>query len=846
MNLKEMIVCGVNGEISGKVSSQKANDKFSFYAKIDDNQKNPFVIKYMMPVGGVTNGLYRFPKVGEKVLVSEEGETRYLMGYLPNSLSQDFDTTNETDTAYKNEGLVLRYKKSGSNNSNKEYSEIGFYSKQSDFLTSPTELKDEKTKIKKIIEDDYEYYVNTKDPLIAEIRANTKKNLDKFGQRSNDFNLDPLKGAFVNALVDYKVGNKIATLNMDSVELYSTGDIQSKAQNINELFGQRLSLRSSFLNDENIHIDDKAVPLKKDLKTKGELLKAKSKELISIEKEIEKLQEEKYEKKQKKENTSNIDSAINTKVSNLEKLGEQYNNLSKEIAKLKNDIKSKNGKNIQLFDYRKSDVTKGSIAIVADNEISINARSGITLSVGAIKLKISPTGVDITCNRVNGVGRGVFDSTFSMKQNGSVLLTGSTVGISGTRSVSVGDGLGGRLSTELGNVDIKGGSISTSTQSAFVMTQNLAWYLNDFAHQITALCESNPTRSWARDVTADSSWGAALKTIKKVIGVANKVAPTGAKTANNDVRHEAMDAVSRLISLMLIILDNVKNVLIEKKVNNKLAINYNLETGKFNTYDNRFDYEMAFAVCEATLITTIMSLTILSAKEAYFHQASIKYTQAGSLVLDSKGYYQDSILAKTARAVLAGIAKLQAKKEAHDSNNGNPALTNEEEEFLNNHRETNINDKKTAYETALIEEKKAEDDFKADPTNATKETAYKNALAERKRKEREYREVNKYHGIVAGEDYYLGRTLYKSYQLEGDVVNGYTVKWGSISDIIKNAKERDDDGNEFTNRFTQLNNTTAILGWINDAATIWGAFSLAYCDYYNVITPETRSKLIEL
>ena len=69
---------------------------YTFTASIPNSEAVP--VKMVMPLGGVKSGLYRSPKVGEKVLVAavettgtgvnSSSTTYYLMGYLPNAADQ--------------------------------------------------------------------------------------------------------------------------------------------------------------------------------------------------------------------------------------------------------------------------------------------------------------------------------------------------------------------------------------------------------------------------------------------------------------------------------------------------------------------------------------------------------------------------------------------------------------------------------------------------------------------------------------------------------------------------------------------------------------------------------------
>ena len=97
MILQEMIVTDSEGKTQtsdGKVlsgQSIQSEDMYSFYAikQVNDPaitpapDQMPAKVRLTMPTGGELNGLYRFPRVGEKVLVVIEGVSHYLMSYLP-------------------------------------------------------------------------------------------------------------------------------------------------------------------------------------------------------------------------------------------------------------------------------------------------------------------------------------------------------------------------------------------------------------------------------------------------------------------------------------------------------------------------------------------------------------------------------------------------------------------------------------------------------------------------------------------------------------------------------------------------------------------------------------------
>lgn len=192
MELYEMVVTNAAGQ-SKDVSDLRcpADDLCHFYAVSIENTP-PVKVELVRPVGGDTAGIGRFPCVGEKVLVAEGAAGKYyLMGYLSNR-EKPFNAKDEdlAKTFCDKQAQILRYKKTGGNtenkNTDKTYSEIGFYSET-------TEWKDGKT----------------------------------------------------NAAVDSRTGLPL----VDKIKISSTGDIESKAQNYNEVSAKRIALFAGY-NDE--------------------------------------------------------------------------------------------------------------------------------------------------------------------------------------------------------------------------------------------------------------------------------------------------------------------------------------------------------------------------------------------------------------------------------------------------------------------------------------------------------------------------------------------------------------------------------------------------------------------
>jgi hypothetical protein len=170
MAIKELTVCDDKGKISeeegegvNKVEKLKgtlcpvAGELYRFYAGVPNDDgvsvSEKKIVQMVLPVGGDTSGLYRFPRVGERVLVEDGADNNYLLGYVPmNTAGMAFTAIAESGTqaekAEKNEaekkaltgdeqGMILRYKNTAARPDDAvrginapKYSEIGFYRKK--------------------------------------------------------------------------------------------------------------------------------------------------------------------------------------------------------------------------------------------------------------------------------------------------------------------------------------------------------------------------------------------------------------------------------------------------------------------------------------------------------------------------------------------------------------------------------------------------------------------------------------------------------------------------------------------------------------------------------------------
>lgn len=189
MILQEMIVTDAEGKIATakneKLTGQciQGEDVYTFYAikrvnpptSTPTTEQLPAKVRLTMPTGGELNGMYRFPRVGEKVLVAVEGVSHYLMSYLPtaeNPFSPKEGDKEKTE-AFDKEAQVIRYKKTGDNTSDNGYSEIGFYSET-------TEWHEKEGASNKKLEDE------TNLPIVDKIKLSSTGDIESYAQNYNE------------------------------------------------------------------------------------------------------------------------------------------------------------------------------------------------------------------------------------------------------------------------------------------------------------------------------------------------------------------------------------------------------------------------------------------------------------------------------------------------------------------------------------------------------------------------------------------------------------------------------------------------------------------------------------
>ncbi|MDR2759473.1 MAG: hypothetical protein LBB78_08830 [Spirochaetaceae bacterium] len=108
-------------------------DPYHFWAVEMPNTAIPaHSVTMVTPMGGVQSGLYRYPKIGEQVLVACEGTEYYIMGYIPSALNPfnaEAENVEDVNRVFSQEGELLRYRNTAGSGEG-SYSEIGFYKEE--------------------------------------------------------------------------------------------------------------------------------------------------------------------------------------------------------------------------------------------------------------------------------------------------------------------------------------------------------------------------------------------------------------------------------------------------------------------------------------------------------------------------------------------------------------------------------------------------------------------------------------------------------------------------------------------------------------------------------------------
>ena len=144
-------VCAKDGNCTAKandvctVATEENTDGIFFYAKLD-GAAQASLVQFTMPLGGSGQGLYRLPRIGDRIVVMSSADDRYiLLCYIPTCKTMPFvdkdhigNSQRMTVLRHNAPGVVPAYfgtaadKPDPTVSKNFKYSEIGMYSEGSD------------------------------------------------------------------------------------------------------------------------------------------------------------------------------------------------------------------------------------------------------------------------------------------------------------------------------------------------------------------------------------------------------------------------------------------------------------------------------------------------------------------------------------------------------------------------------------------------------------------------------------------------------------------------------------------------------------------------------------------
>jgi hypothetical protein len=248
MALQRMIVSGdpSENEFPYQFHAKKAKEED------EKDKEKTYVINIVMPLGGKENGLFRYPKTGEAILVDDDGMPSpkyYLLGYLPSSTEArnnfltnvDGQNDSEKEDLKKEEGLILRYEQTGKVSPKKgddRYSEIAFYKKQTQWPSSDASYKG---------------------PIIPKRYENEK---------NEDYSQRLVKAGFSKSSEENDEDHIMRVCGerrpfIDRINIRSSGDLYAGAKNHQRLTANRFELLAGCNTDHTKYI--KAKLLKDDL-----------------------------------------------------------------------------------------------------------------------------------------------------------------------------------------------------------------------------------------------------------------------------------------------------------------------------------------------------------------------------------------------------------------------------------------------------------------------------------------------------------------------------------------------------------------------------------------------------
>lgn len=717
MELVELIVSDSSGNTTEKKGTIIKKDNYSFYAVINEKDTNNVKTVIMsMPLGGDNNGLFRYPRVGEKILVGVQDQRNYLMAYLPNDdvpfetkepiMNKPISPENLTDVFVDKDAQVFRYQKKGK-------ALTGKYENYKYEKTDPT------TEEIKLI-------FKGRDPSCSEIgfyhapaRWPSKNVEDNYCLKHVEWQgpdaKDPTKNVYEDTYIDRGVkldssktipsdaSKKIETKYpyIDTINIQSTGDIITKAQSANEIHAQRLLLESTFLGEANISY--------------GNPSKSKNEEMA------------KADKKDIDDITESQKSLIVAKLQ-----GKDTSKYENNILKSNTNILRRHQKYLNITSKGADELKKGDICINAEGDITINAQRSIILKVGGSKIEITESGITISSSKGTGLIPGPFDATMSIERSGNISMGGASYSGSFETKAELTDTFGGGVSTSFGSTSVSGYEVGLDTYTNTSHIFNTANWLWSKINECISLCANYNKGNLKEE-------GKAYEVLAKIQAYAGGLAGVtlgqlkrshGNIIDGKDgetVTFKSANLVPLILSPILSILDAVQKVVTEKYMAEK---GVHLADGKYyskldqdaglESNSSMFDVDISFLCVKMGVVATMkVAMLAMLLPKCAFHASSFKLNCDATIGMETKTFYQNTLASQDTNGPLAASRvdapvkgdgeteeKFEERKKEHEKNWKNYKLKNNAKFMVYTNAGDNGSNvplnKKLAFQTGII------------------------------------------------------------------------------------------------------------------------------------------------
>lgn len=408
------------------------NNPMMFYAVIDCAEKTPVIVNLVIPFGGNSRGLYYFPKIGERVLLTASHGRYYLFGYVSNQNEfGDFYTGMRDDMI--DSTIFRRGFSDGSSKDKSMFHEIKMSDAQKDNI---------KHLIMYGLIDDY-----ASETIIKHNDALMRRNYETNPICTFDGKKISLKKACV------QVRNKV-TRELSKVKT-KTLDYENKCKIYSEA------------------VESEREKAKSDMDTaKQEMLSARS----NLDKSNINLAEV----------TEQVKGIL--RVDNIEAGASDFSITSDANISIgaKQELKQSANK------Y--SLTAPAGIQVTSDGDIKINAKKTISLTVGGNAITLSQNGIIIR-SRKWASSMGPFDASVILDSVTGVVIWGMNIIIKGALGTLVSDTLGASVLASNGAVIVKANTASVSTNTGMTAIANATNLVTQFVSQCTSISKDLPKQN---------------------------------------------------------------------------------------------------------------------------------------------------------------------------------------------------------------------------------------------------------------------------------------------------------------------------------------------------------------